>query len=105
MDVEALRKLIGTQRDNALLRMTLASALLNDGLSEEAQQQLVEATRMDPTYSAAWKQLGKVRLACEDAEGARTAWQSGVEAARARGDKQAEKEMLVFLRRLDKSKL
>lgn len=102
MDVDALKKLIGTSRDNALLRMTIATALTNDGNPAEAAEHLAEATRMDPSYTAAWKALGKARQALEDTDGARAAWQSGIEAARDNGDMQAEKEMTVFLRRLDR---
>jgi predicted Zn-dependent protease len=102
MDIDTLNLLIGTDRDSALLRMTLATALLQQEKPEEAEAQLTRATEMDPAYTAAWKQLGKVRLSLEDPNGARGAWQSGLEAARKKGDKQAEKEMTVFLRRLDK---
>lgn len=102
MDIEALLKLIGTDLDSALLRMTIATTLLNQEMAAEAEAHLSEATVMDPSYTAAWKSLGKVRLSLEDAEGARTAWQAGIEAARENGDKQAEKEMAVFLRRLNK---
>lgn len=84
--------------------MTLATALLDQERPEEAEDQLTQATRMDAGYTAAWKQLGKLRLSLEDPDGARAAWQSGLEAAHAKGDKQAEKEMTVFLRRLDKPK-
>ncbi|NIV29946.1 MAG: hypothetical protein GWN58_10705, partial [Anaerolineae bacterium] len=80
MDVEALRKLIGTKRDSALLRATIATALLREDRLEEAEEQLVEATTMDPAYTAAWKQLGNLRLAVDNPTGARDAWQSGIEA-------------------------
>jgi predicted Zn-dependent protease len=95
--------LIGTERDSALLRVTIANALLREENADEAEQQLTEATKMDPAYTAAWKQLGKVRLSLDDTDGARQAWQSGLDAARENGDKQAEKEMGVFIRRLDRS--
>lgn len=36
-------------------------------------------------------------------EEARQAWHNGLEVARKRGDKQTEKEMTVFLRRLEKA--
>jgi predicted Zn-dependent protease len=102
MDIEALKQLIGTHRDSALLRISIATALVGEDRASEAEEQLTEAARMDPHYTAAWKQLGKVRLLLDDTGGARKAWWSGIEAARANGDKQAEKEMTVFLRRLDK---
>ena len=102
MNIESLKRLIGTPRDSALLRVTIANALLQDERQNEAEQQLVAATELDPDYTAAWKQLGKVRLSLEDKEGARQAWQSGIEIAEKNGDKQAGKEMNVFLRRLDR---
>lgn len=102
MDIDALTKLIGTDRDSALLRMSIATALTGEDKHAEAAEQLAEATRMEPSYTAAWKALGKTRLALDDGDGAREAWQSGIEAARGNGDKQAEREISVFLRRLDK---
>jgi Tfp pilus assembly protein PilF len=95
--------MVGTPRDSALLRVTLANALILEEQTIEAEQQLMQATKMDPAYTAAWKQLGKVRLSLEDKEGARKAWRSGLDAARENGDIQAEKELGVFIRRLDRS--
>jgi Flp pilus assembly protein TadD len=59
------------------------------------------AVEFDPAYSAAWKLLGKALAQSGDEEGARAAYRSGIEAAGRRGDKQAAREMEVFLRRLD----
>ena len=56
----------------------------------------------DPAYSAAWKLLCKALQAEGDIDCARQSWQQGIAAAQAKGDKQAEKEMTVFLRKLDK---
>jgi hypothetical protein len=42
-------------------------------------------------------------LATGDDAGAADAWRQGMVAAQQRGDKQAEKEMTVFLRRLEKT--
>jgi predicted Zn-dependent protease len=95
-----LRKQCGGPRDGALLRFSLGSALLADGDHTAAIDELRRATGFDPAYSAAWKFLGKACLANGDEAGAAAAWQSGIAAAAQRGDKQAEKEMTVFLRRL-----
>ncbi|MNY78611.1 hypothetical protein D3C86_2189390 [compost metagenome] len=46
--------------------------------------------------------LGKAHLAHGDHAAARQAWEQGLEAARAHGDKQAEKEMTVFLKKLER---
>lgn len=103
MNIDSLRAQCGGPRDGALLRLTLGNALLDAGHANEAVMELRQALVFDPTYSAAWKGLGKACLADGDEAGAADAWQRGIDAARQRGDKQAEKEMAVFLRRLGKS--
>lgn len=100
--IASLRKQCGGPRDGALLRFSLGSALLADGDSATAIDELRRAVGFDPTYSAAWKLLGKACLADGDGTAAADAWRSGITAAAQRGDKQAEKEMSVFLRRLEK---
>jgi Flp pilus assembly protein TadD len=89
-------------RDGALLRFSLGNALLGENRNEEAATELRRAVGFDPTYSAAWKLLGKALLAAGDRDGAAEAWRQGIAAAAKRGDKQAGKEMTVFLRRLEK---
>jgi predicted negative regulator of RcsB-dependent stress response len=100
MNIAALLKLVGTERDSAMLRLTLARLLAADDDLEQAAAHLEAAVDMDRNYTAAWKELGKVRLQSGDTPGAAQAWQTGIESARACGDKQAEKEMTVFLKRL-----
>ena len=101
--IEPLRKLCGGPRDGALLRTTLANALAAEGGMAEAVAELRRALEFDPDYSAAWKQLGKWLAESGDSGAAIDAYQRGIDAARNRGDKQAEKEMAVFLRRLQKA--
>jgi predicted negative regulator of RcsB-dependent stress response len=101
MDVESLLKLIGTPRDNAMLRLTVARLLAAAGRLPEAEEHLEAAVGMDGNYTAAWKELGRVLLQQADSEGAAAAWRKGLEIARLQGDKQAEREMSVFLKRLD----
>ena len=103
MDIESLNKLLGTPRDNAMLRLTLARLLAARSELAEASSHLEAALRMDGGYTAAWKELGKLRLQDHDAEGAAQAWRQGIEVARGKGDKQAEKEMTVFLKRLSRT--
>jgi len=57
---------------------------------------------IDPHYSAAWKLLGKSLVAAGDSDGAIDAYRQGIRAAEQKGDKQALREMQVFLRRLAK---
>jgi Tfp pilus assembly protein PilF len=102
--IASLRLQCGGPRDGALLRFSLGSALLSDGDTHAAMHELRRAVAFDPTYSAAWKLLGKACLDASEPEAAAEAWRSGMAAAAKRGDKQAEKEMAVFVRRLEKPK-
>jgi len=100
--VRNLENMLAAGKDSALLRYTLGKAYADEGQEQLACSHLQQATRLDPGYSVAWKQLGKVQLALGDAEAARQAWQQGLACAQARGDAQVVKELQVFLRRLDK---
>ncbi|UPG94763.1 tetratricopeptide repeat protein [Luteibacter aegosomatissinici] len=100
--VERLRAQIGGVRDGALLRFSIGNALLADGQYEAAAHAFREALVFDPTYSAAWKLLGKALLAVDNEAGAADAWRQGIDAATTRGDMQASKEMTVFLNRLSR---
>ena len=98
--IEQLRAMCGGPRDGALLRMSIANALLARNEAAAAIAELREALRFDSGYSAAWKLLGKTLAEAGDTSAAIEAYQTGIAAATERGDKQAEKEMTVFLRRL-----
>ena len=100
--IASLRNQCGGPRDGALLRFSLGNALLGQGNADEAITELRRATEFDPLYSAAWKMLGKACVEAGHTDAAVQAWQCGIDAAARRGDKQAEKEMTVFLRRLSK---
>ncbi len=99
-----LEKLLGTPRDGALLRYSLGSEYLKAGSVERGIEQLREAVLRDPQYSAAWKALGRALTDAGRADEAREAYARGIEAARAKGDRQAEKEMTVFARRLERGR-
>lgn len=100
--LERLRAMCKGPRDGVLLRMTLANELLAQGDAIAAVVELRRALEFNPDYSAAWKLLGKTLTDCDDTPSAMTAYRKGIDAAIKRGDKQAEKEMTVFLRRLEK---
>jgi len=97
-----LERLLATGKDGALLRFGLGSEYLKGGDADSAIVHLQRAVTIDPTYSAAWKLLGKALAAAHREEAALAAWRDGVAAAERRGDKQAMKEMQVFARRLAK---
>jgi predicted Zn-dependent protease len=98
-----LRALRDGPRDGALLRFALGNALVAAGRPAEAAVELRRAVEFDPGYSAAWKLLGRALVESADRAGARQAYSDGIAAARRAGDVQAQKEMQVFLKRLDKA--
>lgn len=98
--ISRLEKLLGTPRDGALLRYSLGLEHAKAGNPARAIEYLREAVARDPLYSAAWKALGKA-LTEASPEEALSAYRQGIEAARKKGDRQAEKEMTVFARRLE----
>ena len=98
--VERLLAQQGGPRDGALLRFSIANALLADADVPGAIAACRAAVGFDPAYSAAWKLLGKLLAQDGDTDAAIAAYDTGIAVAHARGDKQAEKEMRVFLRRL-----
>jgi Tfp pilus assembly protein PilF len=102
--IERLEKLLGTPRDGALLRFSLGLEFskLND--YSRASEHLRHAVELDPGYSAAWRALGKALEAAGDDAAALAAYRDGVAAAEKKGDKQAQKEMTVFARRIEKKR-
>lgn len=101
--LESLEKMLAKGVDNALLRFGLGKGYLDQGEYALAAEHLQRCVAFDPKYSAAWKLLGKAHQGQGAAAQAREAWEQGIAAAQAHGDKQAEKEMSVFVKKLDKT--
>lgn len=98
--IESFEKMLSQGKDNPLLRFSLGSEYLKCGDSTRALVHLRAAVLQDSAYSAAWKLLGKSLAQNNDFDGARDAYTRGIVAAEAKGDKQAAREMGVFLKRL-----
>jgi len=101
--VERFEAMLAAGRDSALLRFSLGLNYLKTGDAARAAEHLKSAVSQDKDYSAAWKLLGKALTECSAAAEAAEAYRNGIAAAERRGDKQAAKEMTVFLRRLEKT--
>lgn len=97
-----LEALLDRGQDNALLRFSLGELCLKDGDAEGAAAHLAEAVRQKPDYSAAWKLYGKALQQAGQTNQAKSVFAQGAEVAEQKGDKQAAKEMRVFLRRLER---
>lgn len=101
--LESLEKMLAQGMDNPMLRFGLGKGYLDAGDAERAATHFRRCVEQDRKYSAAWKLLGRALQLSGDNAGAREAWEQGLVAAQAHGDKQAEKEMDVLLRKLDKA--
>ncbi len=97
-----LEALLATGNDAPSLRFALATRYLAAGDAAAAVRHAEAAVALDATYSAGWKVLGQARAMARDERGAAESFRRGIEVADARGDRQAAKEMEVFLRRLEK---
>lgn len=101
--IESLEKMLAKGVDNPLLRFGLGKGYLDLGDPARAAEHLYRCVAQDAAYSAAWKLLGKALHQQGDLPAARAAWEQGIAAAQAKGDKQAEKEMTVFVRKLERT--
>ena len=100
-----LEALIAKGRDGTAVRFGLGKAYLERSDADASRVHLERAVELDPSYSAAWKLLGKARAASGDTVGAADAYRRGIATATARGDRQAAKEMEVFLRRIEQGRV
>ena len=96
-------KMLAAGKDGALLRYSLGNEYLKAGDAARAAEHLARAVLLDPRYTAAWKLYGKALAESGRRAEALAAWREGIAVAHARGDKQAEKEMTVFARRIERA--
>ena len=98
--IERFETLLADGKETALVRFTLGNEYLKLSQHAKAIEHLQRAVALDAQYSAAWKLLGKSFAGAGRNSEAISAYELGIAAATARGDKQAAKEMSVFRRRL-----
>ena len=98
--ISALLAMLGRGQDSSLLRFSLGNEYSGAGRFEEAAGHLRQAVRLDRNYSAAWELLGRVLANLERDDEAIAAYREGIAVAEQNGDRQAVKEMTVFLKRL-----
>jgi len=96
-------KMLEAGKDGALLRYSLGNEYTKAGDAENAVIHLRRAVVLDPEYTAAWKLLGRALADSGRNAEALDAYAEGIAVAGRRGDKQAQREMQVFARRLGRT--
>ncbi len=97
-----LEAMLAAGQDNALLRFSLGSEHLKAKQLDQAIEHFRKCLQHDSKYSAAWKLLGQALTEAGQREEAVNVYEQGIQIAEQKGDKQAVKEMGVFLKRLQK---
>jgi Tfp pilus assembly protein PilF len=105
VDINNLEAMLESGQDTALLRFTLGNAFIRHEKYEEAVVHLARAVELDPGYSAAWKSYGKALAGLGKLDKAAEVYRRGIAIAHKKGDKQAAREMEVFLKRLENKSL
>ena len=100
--IENFEKMLDGGQDSPMLRYSLGLEYSKAEDYAQAVRHLRSAVEQNAEYSAAWKLLGKALAETGDTGAAREAYEQGIAAAENKGDKQAAREMQVFLKRLDK---
>ena len=100
---ETFEAMLSKGQDNTLLRYSLANAYVSESRHADAIEHLKKALEFDPQYSAAFKLLGACYMETSQHKEAALIYERGIEVAENNGDKQAAKEMSVFLRRASKA--
>lgn len=96
---ETFEKMLERGPDSALLRYSLANAYVSESRESDAIEHLSKALELDDQYSAAWKLLGRCYFESGDYPGSVKTYEAGIKVAESNGDKQAVKEMQVYLKR------
>jgi Tfp pilus assembly protein PilF len=100
--IDNLEKMLADGKDDAMLRFGLGNAYFQSKDYEQAVRHLAGALDFDKSYSAAWKLLGRSYMQLGRLDEARRTFDEGLAHAEKQGDKQAVKEMQVFLKKIDK---
>ena len=94
---EKLKELLESTPDDVFLHYALAMECLSAGDIAEWVQKLEQTLQLDPTYVAAYFQLGQAWAGDEQTSRAREILAQGIEVAQRKNDAHAAAEMSAFL--------
>ena len=96
-------RMLASGRDSALLRYSIGNEYAKAHEWPAAIDALAQAVALDPAYTAAWKLYARTLDQVGRRAEALEAYRRGIGVARDKGDRQAEKEMTVFARRIERA--
>ena len=99
----SFERMLATGKDGALLRFSIGNEYAKARDWASATDALAKAVALDPQFTAAWKLYARALLEVGRAQDALDAYRQGIDVARRKGDRQAEKEMTVFARRIERA--
>ena len=97
--IAGLKDLVDEEPDDVTARFMLATELAKVGEHGAAAVHFATIVAQDPDYTAAYRGLGRTKIALGDLDGARQVFTAGLVVADRTGDLQSGKEMASFLRR------
>ena len=96
-------KMLASGKDGALLRFSIGNEYAKARDWSAAADALGHAVAMDPQFTAAWKVYARALMEIGRPRDALAAYRTGIDVAQRKGDRQAEKEMTVFARRIERA--
>ena len=100
--IENLENMLSSGNDSTMLRFGLGSAYFNEKSFEKAIPHLQRCIELDNSYSAAYKLLGRAQMHLNLMDQAKVTLEEGLLQATLKGDKQTEREITTFLKKLEK---
>jgi tetratricopeptide (TPR) repeat protein len=101
--LENFERMLASGRDSALLRFSIGNEYAKGRQWTEACDALGKALALDPQFTAAWKLYARSLMENGRPQEALDAYRRGIDVAKLKGDRQAEKEMTVFARRIERA--
>lgn len=102
MTTDKLEQMLAEGKDSPLLRFGLGNAYCAKKNFVQAAIHFEACVKQEPEYSAAWKMLGRSRMSTGQSKEAQAAFEHGLAAAIKKGDKQTEREIQTFMKKLAK---
>ncbi len=101
--IKTFEAMLARGQDSDMLRYTLGNAYFDEKNYAKAIEHLQAAVAIKPDYSNAWKVLARVYAQDEQLEQALETFDRALAVAQDNGDKQVEKEISVFRKRVVKA--